>query len=91
MFCLTCTPNFSPYGENMIQYKIDVLKCLSDKGYSSYKLKNQKIFGNATIQNFRDNKVCYGDALNKLCKLLNCQPGDILEYVTDTPGTSNSD
>ena len=75
----------------MIQYKIDVLKCLSNKGYSSYKLKTEKIFGNATIQNFRDKKVCYGDTLNKLCKLLNCQPGDIIEYVPDTPGSSNSD
>ena len=67
----------------MIKYKIDILKSLSEKGYSSYKLKTDGIFGNATIQNFRDQKVCYGDALNKLCKLLGCQPGDILEYVAD--------
>lgn len=66
----------------MIKYKVDILKKLSEKGYSSYKLKSEKIFGNATIQNFRDNKVCYGDSLNKLCFLLECQPGDILEYVS---------
>lgn len=67
----------------MIQYKIDVLEKLSEKGYTSYKLRIDKIFGNATIQNFRDKKVCYGDTLNKLCKLLDCQPGDILEYIPD--------
>ncbi len=67
----------------MIQYKIEVIKCLSDKANSSYRLKNDKIFGNATIQNFRENKVCYGDALNKLCFLLDCQPGDILEYIPE--------
>lgn len=25
------------------------------------------------------------DTLNKICKALNCQPGDILEYVPDEP------
>lgn len=67
----------------MIKYKINVLLALSDKGYSSYKLFKDGIFGNATIQKFRKNEVVYGSALNTLCSLLNCQPGDILEYIPD--------
>lgn len=67
----------------MIIYKIDVLKSLNKKGYSTYKLIQNNIFGNATIQNFRKNKVVYGNTLNKLCQLLDCQPGDLLEYIPD--------
>lgn len=70
-------------GAFLIKYKIDILSALNNQGYSTYKLVRNNIFGNATIQNFRINKVVYGNTLNKLCKLLNCQPGDILEYVSD--------
>ena len=67
----------------MIKYKIDILNALREKGYSSYKLLNNKIMGNATIQKLRKSEVVYGSNLNLLCTLLNCQPGDILEYVPD--------
>lgn len=67
----------------MIRYKIDILQALVNHGYTTYKLTKNNILGNATIQNFRKNKVVYGNTLNKLCELLNCQPGDILEYVPD--------
>ena len=30
-----------------------------------------------------------GKTINKLCKLLNCQPGDIMEYVPDETETSD--
>lgn len=26
------------------------------------------------------------DALNKICEVLNCQPGDIMEYIPDNAG-----
>ena len=67
----------------MIKYKIDILAALREKGYTSYKLINNKLMGNATIQKLRKNEVVYGNNLNLLCTLLNCQPGDILEYVPD--------
>lgn len=70
----------------MIKYKINILEELSKHGYTTYKLSHSNIFGNATIQNFRTNKVVYGNTLNKLCELLDCQPGDILEYIPDTGG-----
>lgn len=63
-----------------IKYKIDVLNELKNAGYSTYKLRNDHIFGERTIQKFRDGEVVTADNLAKLCKLLNCQPGDILEY-----------
>lgn len=65
----------------MIRYKINILDALKEHGYSTYRLNKEKIFGQATIQAFRSGKVVYGDSLDKLCSLLGCQPGDILEHV----------
>ncbi len=67
----------------MIKYKIDILSSLKQKGYSTYKIKQEKIFNQSQLQQIRDNKLLTQEALNKLCSLLDCQPGDILEYVPD--------
>ncbi len=64
-----------------IKYKINVLAALKSAGYSTYKLRKDKILSESTIQKFRDNEIVAADNLALVCKLLNCQPGDILEYV----------
>ena len=41
----------------MLRYKIDVLEELKNKGYSSYKLRKEKLMGEAQIQKIRDNEL----------------------------------
>lgn len=67
----------------MIKYKKDIIFALKEKGYSTYKIKQQKIFNQSQLQQLRDNKLLTQDALNKLCYILNCQSRDILEFVPD--------
>lgn len=67
----------------MIKYKIDIMGALKAAGYSSYKLRKDNIFGEATMTKFRRKEHINFDNLNLLCKLLNCQPSDIIEYVPD--------
>ena len=67
----------------MLKYKFDVLSELKNRGYSSYKIRKEKIFGEAILQKFRTGKIIAADNLDTLCKLLECQPGDILEYIPD--------
>lgn len=69
----------------MIKYKIDIIQTLKNKGYSTYKIRKEKIFTEGQLQQTRDNKLLTQDALNKVCTLLNYQPGDIMEYVPDEP------
>jgi putative transcriptional regulator len=64
----------------MIVYRINVLEQLKAAGYSTYKLRMDKIFGQATIQQLRNGQLVSLANLNDLCRLLNCQPGDIIEY-----------
>lgn len=67
----------------MIKYRIDILSTLKDIGYSTYKIQKEKIFNQSQLQQIRNDKLLTQEALNKVCKLLNCQPGDILEYIPD--------
>lgn len=65
----------------MLRYKEDILELLKKKGYTSYKLRKDKLIGEAQIQKIRSGEIASKETLNTICKLLNCQPGDILEYV----------
>lgn len=66
-----------------IRYKGDILGRLKDEGYNTTRLRKEKIFGERTMQEFRTNGDIPYKTINKLCKLLHCQPGDLMEYVED--------
>ena len=64
-------------------YKFNILAALKEKGYSSTRLRNEKIISESTMQKFRRNEMVSTDNITRLCKLFDCQPGDIIEYVPD--------
>ena len=66
-----------------IHYKINIITALKEAGYSTYKLRKEKLLGEATIQKFRNNELVSWDNIATVCQLLSCQPGDIMEYVPD--------
>lgn len=66
-----------------ITYKINVLEKLKEKGFSTYQLRKQKILGESTIQKMRTGALLSWAELNTVCSILNCQPGDIVEYIPD--------
>lgn len=67
----------------MIVYKIDVLAALRDRGYSTYTIKQQRMISESSMQRIREGQCVAGQTLNSLCRLLHCQPGDLLEYIPD--------
>ena len=66
-----------------IQYKIDILAALKKKGYNTTRLRKEKIIGEAYLTQIRKGEIVSNACLEKLCILLDCQPGDILEYVEE--------
>lgn len=70
----------------MIRAKIDIMAALKRAGYSSYVIQRDKIFGASRTTRFRRGDPPSIGELDKLCKLLGCQPGDIIEYINDAPG-----
>lgn len=67
-----------------LRWKIDITEALKHKGITSYRIRKDKLFGQKTLQDFRNGRVVLSyDLLDKLCELLDCQPADIIEYVPD--------
>lgn len=62
-----------------ISYKIDILKTLKEKGYNTSRLRKEKLLSEETIQRLREKKLVSWNNIDKICKLLNCQVGDLLE------------
>ena len=66
-----------------IKYKMNVLNELKAAGYNTNRLRKEKLLSEGTIQNIRDGRIINAANLAKICKLLNCQHGDIMEYVEE--------
>ena len=65
-----------------LRFKIDVLEELKKQGYTSYTLRKENILSQSTIQKLREGKGLAWENIERLCSLLECQPGDLLEYST---------
>ena len=66
-----------------LQYKIDVLAALKEKGITTYKIRQEKILSESTVQKLRASKGVSWENLETLCRLLDCQPGDLVEFVRE--------
>ena len=64
-----------------LQYKIDVVSALKEKGYSSYRIRQEKLLSESTIQKLRAGKGVSWENLETLCSLLECLPADLIEFV----------
>lgn len=64
-----------------IRYKKNILPELKSAGYTTTRLRKERIMGEATIQKLRQHDLVSWANINTICRLLNCQPGDILEYI----------
>ncbi len=63
-----------------ITYK-KLLRKMEEKGLTTYKIRKQKIISESTLQHIREDKAITTDAIGALCEVLDCQPGDLLEYI----------
>ena len=64
-----------------LQFKIDVVSALKEKGYTTYRIRNEKILSESTVQKLRAGKGVSWENIETLCRLLECQPADLMEYV----------
>lgn len=62
---------------------VDVLKLLSDSGWSTYRLRKEKIISSGTIDRLRAKQSVSTETIDTICRLCNCQPADIMTYKKD--------
>lgn len=68
----------------MLKYRTNILKELKDAGYSSYRLRQEKVLSEGTLQKMRNgNTTITLESLGVICDILHCQPGDLVEWVED--------
>lgn len=67
-----------------LRYKIDVLEALKQKGHTTYSLRKDNKLSQSTIQKLREGKGVAWENIENLCALLECQPGDIIEFIPDS-------
>ena len=61
-----------------------LFQMLKDRNISIYKLKADKVIGTATLDKLRKGEGHIDTrSIESICRYLNCQPGDIMEYVEE--------
>ena len=67
----------------MIKYD-KLFDLLKENGYTTYRVRKEKILGESVMTKLRNGTggLDYR-SIDKLCRLFNCQPNDIMEYVED--------
>ena len=68
-----------------IVYKIDILAELKKRGYSSTRIREEKLIGQSYLQQIRHGDLVSWKTMETLCALLGCQVGDLVEYIPDDP------
>ena len=56
---------------------------LEQRGITSYTVRKSGLIGQATWKKIQEGGHIDTRTINALCQLLDCQPGDILEYIPD--------
>lgn len=68
----------------MLLYRIDILEKLKESGYNTNRIRKEKLLGESVLQKMRQCKPLSWHEIDVICGLLQCQPGDLLEYREST-------
>lgn len=66
-----------------LRYRIDILSALKNKGYSTTRIREEKLIGQSYLQQLRHGELVSWKTIDTLCRLLECNVGDIVEYVDE--------
>ena len=66
-----------------ISYK-KLFLLLEKKGWTTYKIRKEKLIGQGTLTAIKNGTGGLDSkTISRLCQVLECQPGDIMEYIED--------
>ena len=67
----------------MLVYKIDVIEELKEAGYNTNRIRTERIISESSMTRIRRGEIVAVNVIDRLCELLDCQPGNIIKYVPD--------
>ncbi len=66
-----------------ISYK-KLFQLLEENGWTTYKIRKEKLIGQGTLTALKNGTGGLDSkTISRLCETFNCQPGDLMEYVSD--------
>ena len=61
-----------------------LFELLKDRGQTTYKIRKEKLIGQGTLTAIKNGTGGLdAKTIARLCEVLDCQPGDIMEYVKE--------
>ena len=60
-----------------------LIALMKENGLTTYKIRKENIISQSALTAIKNGKSVTTDTIAQLCKALNCQPGDIMEYVEE--------
>lgn len=66
-----------------IKYKINIMEAIKKAGYTTAEVRTRFKIGESAMSSLRNGRYVSLEVINKICKILDCQPGDLIEYVPD--------
>ena len=66
-----------------IVYTCDIIELLKDKGFTTYRIRKEKLLSQAALQKIREGKLLSWHEMDQICSMLGCQPGDLVRYQPD--------
>lgn len=64
----------------------DILKMLSEHGWSTYRLRKDGALSESVITRLRNRDSITTTTIDKICELCECQPGDLIRYIPGQQG-----
>jgi len=54
---------------------------MREKNLTTYRIRKENIISQSTLQKLREGKSVTTETIASLCEALDCQPGDVMEYI----------
>lgn len=67
-----------------LKYKINVVEALKSKGFTTYRIRSEKLLSESTVQKLREKQPISWENIETLCRLLECQPEAIIYYEKES-------
>ena len=66
-----------------LKYKMDVLEALKAAGYNTTRILLEWLLSESSLKQLRTRGQLSWSNIEMICKLLDCQPGELLEYTPE--------
>ncbi len=69
------------------EWRVDPLQLLKDKGYTTYRIRKEKLFSESTVQKLRHKQMISLQEIDTVCTITEKSIGKLIIHVKEKDGT----